>query len=507
MDRFEGLNGDRMLSLKRVTSRQSRARIDNTDKRATYAAGAFLLTSASLVAVAGAVQTNGPVEPVVAQPAPPTIREMTAAILAESRGSAATEDRESAPTAPAEELPQVHFASVFEMPFEADLEEGDYLAPQITPELDPEPAALVSFAAPTPVREARPSGLSIGDSAGFSASAEPPTDDIVAVNSRTARPTPRGEGPSVARPPAGGGVNPALASARDMRGEFGGEDPASTDDLSLAELARATSAEVEPAPQARSVPLPGTVAPTRLATEVSLTVPDVIPVAQPVAVSLGETVAPASQRKLLTAGDIEFDGQPAQSSSSSDEAFLSRAAKMLGEASEEPASLAAASDFGSAVGSSAAASSMRPVDIEQLHVATGSPAQVAQLSPDPSSLARIDQIGAGAANSVQLADAAFLPQLSDSELQLYRAEMPQQLAVRISERAVGEVGFRVNDNRAIEIQVGGLLALFQGDMDAETFERLSNSLAAQEFITLDDLAMRGLPMRYNAAYDELRFIG
>lgn len=108
---------------------------------------------------------------------------------------------------------------------------------------------------------------------------------------------------------------------------------------------------------------------------------------------------------------------------------------------------------------------------------------------------------------MQLADAAFLPQLSDSELQLYRAEMPQQLAVRISERVVGEVGFRVNDNRAIEIQVGGLLALFQGDMDAETFERLSNSLAAQEFITLDDLAMRGLPMRYNAAYDELRFVG
>ncbi|RPF70941.1 hypothetical protein [Aurantiacibacter spongiae] len=143
---------------------------------------------------------------------------------------------------------------------------------------------------------------------------------------------------------------------------------------------------------------------------------------------------------------------------------------------------------------------MRKVDIDQL-----TPSRLAVVSASDAGPARLAQADQIAETGPQQMAAAYIPQLSDAELDLWRAEMPAQLAVRLSDTTIGQVAFRVADNRGIEIQLAGLISLVAESLPPGEAERLAGAAAAQDYVSLDELAARGLPMRYNAAYDELQF--
>lgn len=99
---------------------------------------------------------------------------------------------------------------------------------------------------------------------------------------------------------------------------------------------------------------------------------------------------------------------------------------------------------------------------------------------------------------------AIVPQLNEDELELWAAEMPAELPVRLTDRHLGSVPFRIGSDNAIEVQLGGLLGLVSQDMPAAELARLENSTAALEYVSLGELSEMGLPLTYNAAYDELR---
>lgn len=133
--------------------------------------------------------------------------------------------------------------------------------------------------------------------------------------------------------------------------------------------------------------------------------------------------------------------------------------------------------------------------------ATASKVQIDQITQDAPHLAHVEQIPHAHADRTML---AIVPQLNEDELELWAAEMPAELPVRLTDRHLGSVPFRIGSDNAIEVQLGGLLGLVSQDMPAAELARLENSTAALEYVSLGELSEMGLPLTYNAAYDELR---
>ncbi len=134
-----------------------------------------------------------------------------------------------------------------------------------------------------------------------------------------------------------------------------------------------------------------------------------------------------------------------------------------------------------------------PVAPAQLAVAIPAPAGSA-----PSAAAAIDQVPT---------DLAYIPQISDSARAAYiaqvdAAEPGQRMAVRSGDRVLGQVEFQVADGQ-VAVRIGQVLDLFQGRIDGAEFAQLRASSAAREFVSLDRLHAAGIPLDYNAAYDEL----
>lgn len=102
---------------------------------------------------------------------------------------------------------------------------------------------------------------------------------------------------------------------------------------------------------------------------------------------------------------------------------------------------------------------------------------------------------------------AYIPQISNSARAAYIAQVDaaapgQRMAVRSGEQILGQVEFQVADGE-VSVRVGQVLDLFKGRMDGAEFAHLQASSAALEFVSLDRLQAAGIPLDYNAAYDEL----
>ena len=77
------------------------------------------------------------------------------------------------------------------------------------------------------------------------------------------------------------------------------------------------------------------------------------------------------------------------------------------------------------------------------------------------------------------------------------------MAVRLFEKAIGDVAFQVDSAGKIEIRVSQILDLLEDRFDEADFARLRNSDASREFVSLTDLRGNGIPVRYDPVYDEL----
>lgn len=104
-------------------------------------------------------------------------------------------------------------------------------------------------------------------------------------------------------------------------------------------------------------------------------------------------------------------------------------------------------------------------------------------------------------------DLAYVPQIGASDRAAYIAQVDaaapgQRMAVRAGDQVLGQVEFQVADG-AVSVRIGQVLDLFEGRMDAAEFARLRASSGALEFVSLDRLQAAGIPLDYNAAYDEL----
>ena len=102
---------------------------------------------------------------------------------------------------------------------------------------------------------------------------------------------------------------------------------------------------------------------------------------------------------------------------------------------------------------------------------------------------------------------AYVPQISMSERQAYIAQLDrehpnQQLAVRIDGRIAGKLQFQVSEG-GLAVNVGQVLDLFAARMEPSRFAALRNSQAAREFVPLETIRSSGIPLRYDAAYDEI----
>lgn len=94
--------------------------------------------------------------------------------------------------------------------------------------------------------------------------------------------------------------------------------------------------------------------------------------------------------------------------------------------------------------------------------------------------------------------------LSEQELAALQGDAPLELTVRIGGETVGKVAFRVNDNRAIDVQLSGLLDVLSDRFAPEDFARMRTAAAADSYVPLDSLRAVGISLRYDPIYDELR---
>ncbi|MGX7952489.1 hypothetical protein ACWPM1_07975 [Tsuneonella sp. HG249] len=106
-----------------------------------------------------------------------------------------------------------------------------------------------------------------------------------------------------------------------------------------------------------------------------------------------------------------------------------------------------------------------------------------------------------------LSEVAYVPQISDSVRAAYIAQVDaaqpgQRMAVRAGDQLLGEVQFQVVDG-VVSVHIGQVLDLFEAQMDTVRFAELRSSSSAAEFVSLDRLQGAGIPLDYNAAYDEL----
>lgn len=102
---------------------------------------------------------------------------------------------------------------------------------------------------------------------------------------------------------------------------------------------------------------------------------------------------------------------------------------------------------------------------------------------------------------------AFVSQVSDSIRAAYIAQIDasapeQRLAVRSGDKMLGAVQFQVSGQQ-VSVHIGQVLDLFAAQIEPALFAQLRQSAAADEFVTLDRIRSAGIPLDYNAAYDEL----
>lgn len=95
------------------------------------------------------------------------------------------------------------------------------------------------------------------------------------------------------------------------------------------------------------------------------------------------------------------------------------------------------------------------------------------------------------------------PQLTGEERAVLLAEAPSEMTVRVGSDAIGTVAFRMGETGTIDVQLSGLLEIVASRMAPAEYTRLRGSVAADSYVSLDQLRAIGLTVRYDAVYDEL----
>lgn len=91
-----------------------------------------------------------------------------------------------------------------------------------------------------------------------------------------------------------------------------------------------------------------------------------------------------------------------------------------------------------------------------------------------------------------------------SRYKLVEGGVETRIGVQMYGERLGAVPLRVLGNGVPSLQLGDLLALVRSRLAPEQFERLSGSAAADEYVSLETLRKAGIPVRYDAARDELK---
>jgi hypothetical protein len=79
-----------------------------------------------------------------------------------------------------------------------------------------------------------------------------------------------------------------------------------------------------------------------------------------------------------------------------------------------------------------------------------------------------------------------------------------RIGVQMYGERLGAVPLRVLGSGVPTLRLGDLLGLVQTRLAPGQYERLAASAAAGEFVSLDTLRKAGIPVRYDAARDELK---
>jgi hypothetical protein len=78
-----------------------------------------------------------------------------------------------------------------------------------------------------------------------------------------------------------------------------------------------------------------------------------------------------------------------------------------------------------------------------------------------------------------------------------------QIGVQLYGTRLGAVPLRVLGSGVPSVRLGDLLGLLRNRLDTTRYDRLATSAAADSYVSLGDLRAAGIPVRYDAARDEL----
>lgn len=112
-----------------------------------------------------------------------------------------------------------------------------------------------------------------------------------------------------------------------------------------------------------------------------------------------------------------------------------------------------------------------------------------------------------AATIADRSESAYVPQISDGARAAYIAQLDVdsdrgRMALRVDGEVLGKVDFQVADGR-VSVRIGQVLDLFRRRFDQTEFARLRASQAADQFVSLERVRAAGVPLAYDAVYDEL----
>lgn len=91
-----------------------------------------------------------------------------------------------------------------------------------------------------------------------------------------------------------------------------------------------------------------------------------------------------------------------------------------------------------------------------------------------------------------------------SRYRLVEGGVETRIGVQMYGERLGAVPLRVLGSGLPTLRLGDLLGLVQSRLTPGQYERLATSAAAEEFVSLDTLRKAGIPVRYDAARDELK---
>lgn len=108
------------------------------------------------------------------------------------------------------------------------------------------------------------------------------------------------------------------------------------------------------------------------------------------------------------------------------------------------------------------------------------------------------------ASPARIKRAALIGPQIPSRYKLVDGGVESQIGVQFYDQALGKVPLRVLGSGVPSLRLGDLLDLLKDRMDPARYETLSSSGAAEEFVSLQQLRDAGIPVRYDAARDQLK---